>query len=456
MTGERQKNQQMAFMVKQEGEAQPATSEGNETAAGERQPKSPTSRANLMEEILERKNLEKALKRVKSNKGSPGIDAMKVLELPGYLKENWPRIKQELLEGRYKPQPVKRVEIDKPGGGVRKLGIPTVLDRFLQQAVMQVLQQQWDSTFSEHSYGFRPGKSAHQAIAQAQQYISEGYRIVVDIDLEKFFDRVNHDRLMSQIEKRVEDKRVLKLIRGFLNSGVMEQGLVSPTDEGVPQGGPLSPLLSNLVLDELDKELERRGHKYCRFADDCNIYVSSQRAGQRVMESISKYITSKLKLRVNQLKSAVGKPRERKFLGFRLTGNKEVKRAIAPKAIERFKEKVRELTRRTKGKSVKQVVEDLAQYLKGWKSYFGYCQTPSLLKRLDCWIRHRLRSLVWKQWELPKKRYSQLRKRGVSHSLAITTANSRKGPWPISQAEAMSFAFPNAFFRSLGLPELSA
>src|SRR5262249_30062853 len=294
--------------------------------------------------------------------------------LSAYLKEHWPVIREQLLSGTYAPQPVRRVEIAKPdGGGMRKLGIPTTLDRFVQQAVLQVLQRQWDPTFSEHSYGFRPGRSAHQAVAQAQKNIAEGYSWVVDLDLEKFFDRVNHDKLMGQIAKRVEDKRLLKLIRAFLNAGVMEGGLVSPSVEGTPQGGPLSPLLSNLVLDELDLELERRGHRFARYADDCNIYVGSERAGQRVMESITGFITTKLKLKVNSKKSAVAKPQERKFLGFSFTSGAKPKRRIAPKARERFRDKVREITRRRKGDSMQQRVERLRQYLRGWRGYFGFC-----------------------------------------------------------------------------------
>jgi RNA-directed DNA polymerase len=288
-----------------------------------------------MEEVCEQENLKQALQQVKANQGSPGIDGMTVEELPDYLQQHWPAIRERLLNGTYEPKPVRRMEIEKPdGGGMRKLGIPTVLDRLVQQAVMQVLQREWDPTFSDHSYGFRPGRSAHQAVAQAQKYIAAGHGWVVDLDLEKFFDRVNHDKLMGQIAKRVEDKRLRKLIRAFLNAGVMENGLVSPSVEGTPQGGPLSPLLSNLVLDELDRELERRGHCYVRYADDCNIYVRSEQAGRRVMESITRFITHKLKLKVNETKSAVARPQERKFLGFSFTAGPEVKRVIAPKALD--------------------------------------------------------------------------------------------------------------------------
>src|SRR6201986_2849346 len=339
-----------------------------------------------MEEVCERENLKEALLRVKANKGGAGIDRMTVDGIADYLKQHWPAIREQLLSGTYQPKPVRRVEIPKPDGGVRKLGIPTVLDRFIQQAVMQVLQRQWDPTFSDHSYGFRPGRSAHQAVAQAQRYIAEGHSWCVDLDLEKFFDRVNHDKLMGKIAKRVGDKRLLKLIRAFLNAGVMENGLVSPSVEGTPQGGPLSPMLSNLVLDELDRELERRGHRFVRYADDSNIYVRSQPAGQRVMKSVKRFITQKLKLKVNESKSAVAKPQERKFLGFSFTGGKEPKRRIAPKALDRFKERVRELTRRRR-ENFKQMIEKLAVYLRGWQGYFGNCQTPSVLDDLNGWIR---------------------------------------------------------------------
>ena len=315
------------------GEARKAGREGSESLRTTSVPESPARTDRMMEEIVERENLKEALRRVKANKGAPGVDGMTVDQLGDYLKQHWPAIREQLLSGTYRPKPVKRVEIPKPDGGVRKLGIPTVLDRFIQQAVMQVLQRQWDPEFSDHSYGFRPGRSAHQAVAQAQRYITEGCGWCVDLDLEKFFDRVNHDRLMAQIAKRVDDKRLLKLIRAFLNAGVMENGLISPSVEGTPQGGPLSPLLSNVVLDELDRELERRGHRYVRYADDCNIYVRSERAGQRVMRSITRFITQRLKLKVNETKSAVARPQERKFLGFSFTDGPEIKRAIAPKAL---------------------------------------------------------------------------------------------------------------------------
>src|SRR5271156_1872310 len=359
------------------GEARQAGREDIESHSVVNEPERPANTNRIMEEVCERTNLKEALRQVRANKGSAGIDRMTVDQLGDYLKQHWPAIREQLLNGTYEPKPVRRVEIPKPdGGGVRKLGIPTVLDRFIQQAVMQVLQRRWNPTFSLYSYGFRPRRSAHQAVAQAQQYIAQGHGWVIDLDLEKFFDRVNHDKLMGQIAKRVEDKRLLKLIRAFLNAGVMENGLVSPSVEGTPQGGPLSPLLSNLVLDELDRELERRGHRFVRYADDCNIYVGSERAGQRVMESVTQFITEKLKLKVNEAKSAVAQPRQRKFLGFSFTGGREPRRRIAPKAIARFKERVREQTRRTRGISLRQMVKELATYLRGWLGYFADCQTP--------------------------------------------------------------------------------
>ena len=333
--------------------------------------------------------------------------------------------------------------------------IPSVLDRRIQQALLQVLQRQWDPTFSEHSYGFRPNRSARQAVAKAQQYIAEGYRTVVDFDLEKFFDRVNHDKLMGQVAKRITDKRVLKLIRAFLNAGVMENGLVSPSVEGTPQGGPLSPLLSNLVLDELDRELERRGHRFVRYADDSNIYVCTERAGQRVMESVTRFITEKLKLKVNGEKSAVAKPQERKFLGFSFTGQAEPKRRIAPKAVKRFKERVREITRRRKGNSMGKRIEDRKRYLTGWRGYFGFCQTPSVLTALDSWVRRRLRCIFWIQWKTGRKRFEELVRRGVERQLAANTAGSNHGPWRMSVSIALSSALSNAFFDSLGLPKLA-
>jgi RNA-directed DNA polymerase len=456
MSDKRQKNQLLlAFMEEDRGEAPNGLREGTETLVAKRNEESPAIDEQMIEEVCERENCKQALKRVKANKGSPGADGMTVRQLPAYLKQHWPTIREQLLSGTYKPQPVKRVEIPKPDGGMRKLGIPTVLDRFIQQAVMQVLQRQWDRTFSEHSYGFRPGRSAHQAVGKAQQYIAEGYRWVVDLDLEKFFDRVNHDRLMAKIAKRVSDKRMLKLIRTFLTAGVMENGLVSPVDEGTPQGGPLSPLLSNIVLDELDQELEQRGLRFARYADDSNIYVRSRRAGDRVMASVTRFLCEKLKLKVNQEKSAVARPWERKFLGFSFTNGRQPKRRIAPKAVGRFKERIRELTYRTRGVSIERMTGDLTQYLRGWLGYFGKCETPSTLQGLEEWTRRRLRSAIWKRWKRGTVRFAELRKRGVGKDLAAQTAGSAHGPWRLADSPGLHIALPNAYFDSLGIPRLT-
>jgi RNA-directed DNA polymerase len=453
----RQKNTQIIldFHSEPTGEARQVRGEATESLPTVHAPESPASTNQLMGEVCEWENLKQALQQVKANKGSPGIDGMTVEELPGYLQQHWPVIREQLWNGTYEPKPVRRVEIEKPdGGGMRKLGIPTVLDRFVQQAVMQVLQRQWDPTFSDHSYGFRPGRSAHQAVAQAQKHIAAGYSWVVDLDLEKFFDRVNHDKLMGQIAKRVEDKRLRKLIRAFLNAGVMENGLVSPSVEGTPQGGPLSPLLSNLVLDELDRELERRGHRYVRYADDSNIYVRSEQAGQRVMESITRFITHNLKLKVNETKSAVARPQERKFLGFSFTAGPEVKRVIAPKALDRFKRRIREITRRAKGVSIQKTIEELASYMRGWRSYFGFCETPVVLEYLTRWVRLRLRAALWRQWKTPRRRRAALLALGVRPRLAKNTAGSGRGPWYLAKSKALSVGLSNAYFRSLGLPTL--
>ena len=436
------------------GEAREAGREETELLPATNDPESPARTNRLMEEVCERENLKEALRRVKANKGSAGIDRMTVDGIADYLKQHWPAIREQLLSGTYQPKPVRRVEIPKPDGGVRKLGIPTVLDRFIQQAVMQVLQRQWDPTFSDHSYGFRPGRSAHQAVAQAQRYIAEGHSWCVDLDLEKFFDRVNHDKLMGQIAKRVGDKRLLKLIRAFLNAGVMENGLVSPSVEGTPQGGPLSPLLSNLVLDELDRELERRGHRFVRYADDSNIYVRSQRAGQRVMKSVTRFITQKLKLKVNETKSAVARPQERKFLGFSFTAGPEAKRVIAPQALDRFKQRIREITRRAKGVSMKTTIEELAPFMRGWRSYFGFCETPEVLVSLTRWVRLRIRAAMWRQWKTPRRRREALIELGVRSRLASNTAGSGLGPWYLAKAKALSVGLSNAYLRSLGLPSL--
>jgi RNA-directed DNA polymerase len=437
------------------GEARQAGWEDIESPSVVDESERPANTSQIMEEVCERENLKKALRQVKGNKGSAGVDRMTVDQFGDYLKENWPAIREQLLSGTYEPKPVRRVEIPKPEGeGVRKLGIPTVLDRFIQQAVMQVLQRQWNPTFSQYSYGFRPRRSAHHAVAQAQQYIAQGYGWVIDLDLEKFFDRVNHDKLMGQIAKRVEDKRLLKLIRAFLNAGVMENGLVSPSVEGTPQGGPLSPLLSNLVLDELDRELEYRGHRFVRYADDCNIYVRSERAGQRVMESITRFITQKLKLKVNEAKSAVARPQERKFLGFSFSAGPDIKRTIAPKSLERFKRRIREITRGAKGVSIKTTMEELATYMRGWLGYFGFCETPKVLVALTRWVRLRLRAAMWRQWKTPRRRRAALVALGVSGWAARNTAGSGRGPWYLARSRALSTGLSNAYFKSLGLPSL--
>ena len=456
MSGQRQKNRPgqevLAFSVESRSEAPRTTGRGAETRMAKRESESLAGTERLMEEVCGLENSMQALQRVKANKGSPGADGMTVKQLSEYLKQHGPEIGEQLRSGTYQPQPVRRVEIQKPdGSGVRKLGIPCVLDRFVQQAVLQVLQKRWDPTFSEHSYGFRPGRSAKQAVRKAQQYIAEGHGWVVDLDLEKFFDRVNHDRLLAAVASRVADKRMLKLIRAFLEAGVMEDGLVSPMDEGTPQGGPLSPLLSNLVLDELDRELERRGHHFVRYADDCNIYVDSERAGQRVMESVTYFLTHRLKLKVNQAKSAVARPRQRKFLGFSFTSEREPRRRIAPKAIVRFKERIREQTRRTRGVSLTRMVKEITTYLRGWLGYFGDCQTPSVLQGLEQWLRRRLRSVVWKQWKRGRTRFRELRKRGVGLDLAAQTTGSPHGPWRLANSPALNIALPNAYFAQLGL-----
>src|SRR5438445_1717421 len=444
---------QLDFSSALTGEAQEAGREGTEASGAMNGTENPASTNRLMEEVCERKNLKAALQRVKANKGSPGVDGLTVIGIKDYLKQHWPAIREQLLNGTYEPKPVRRVEIAKPDGGVRKLGIPTVLDRFIQQAVMQVLQRRWDRTFSDYSYGFRPGRSAQQAVAQAQQYIAEGHGWCVDLDLEKFFDRVNHDKLMGQIAKRVEDKRLLKLIRAFLNAGVMENGLVSPSVDGTPQGGPLSPLLSNLLLDELDQELERRGHRFVRYADDCNIYVRSERAGQRVMESITRFIRQKLKLKVNEAKSAVARPQERRFLGFSFTAGSDIKRTIAPKSLERFKRRIRDITRRAKGVSIMTTMEELAPYMRGWRNYFGFCETPQVLIALTRWVRLRLRAALWRQWKTPRRRRAALIALRVSGELR-NMAGSGRGPWHLARSKALSVGLSNAHFKSLGLPSL--
>jgi len=408
-----------------------------------------------MEEVVRRKNLKKALKRVCANKGSPGIDGMGVDELKDYLKAHWPEIREQLLQGQYNPQPVKQVLIPKPGGGTRMLGIPTVLDRFIQQALLQALNPIYDPTFSSYSYGFRPRRNAHQAVRQAKKYIEEGYEWVVDIDLEKCFDRINHDILMGRIAKRILDKRILRLIRRYLQAGIMVHGVVQERYEGTPQGGPLSPLLSNILLDELDKELERRGHKFCRYADDCNIYVRSERAGKRVMDSIERFLDKRLKLKVNRQKSAVAKPQERKFLGFSFTSGKELKIKLSDKALKSVKYRIRKIARRSRGISLLQIIKELSTYLRGWLGYYRLIETPTVLRDLDSWIRRRLRCFVMKKWiNNCHTRYKGLRALGVSDKNARPVAASRKGPWVMSNMKPVKVAMPNRFFAERGLLSL--
>jgi RNA-directed DNA polymerase len=421
------------------------------------QSENPMFGSSTMEEIFDRSNLLNALKRVQQNKGAPGIDGMTVDELSVFLKTEWPSMKKNLFDGSYRPQPVKRVEIPKAGNKkeTRNLGIPCVVDRFIQQAILQVLQEKWDKTFSENSFGFRPGRSAHQAILQAQSYLQEGYNFVVDIDLEKFFDKVCHDRLMSSLSKEIEDKRLLKLIRAYLNAGIMDNGTFQKSTVGAPQGGPLSPFLSNVVLDELDKELERRGHKFVRYADDQNIYMKSKRAAERVMESISEFVEKKLKLKVNSSKSAVGLPQKRKFLGFSFTGGINPKRRkVAPESIKKFKDKIRELTKRNWSMSMEARIQKLRPILIGWRNYFGLAEAQWIFKDLDCWIRSRLRCIQWKQWKVYKRRKKELVKRGISEDLAQTTAWSSKGPWTLCHTRGVRTALPNKYFDSIGLPRL--
>jgi RNA-directed DNA polymerase len=431
-----------------------ASAEGNHGSSTIQRTERPNFKPELMEEILDRSNLELALKRVRQNKGSAGIDKMTVGELPDYLKRNWENIKLQLLQGKYKPSPVKRVDIPKPDGGVRQLGIPTVTDRFIQQALCQILQAEYDKTFSDSSFGFRPNRSAHQAVLKAQAYQNEGYHYVVDLDLEKFFDRVNHDKLMGKIRRDIQDVRVLKLIRAYLNAGVMESGVVSRSEEGTPQGGPLSPLLSNIVLDDFDHELEKRGHKFVRYADDCNIYVKTPRAGERVMKSVKEFIEKKLKLKVNEKKSKVDKPTKRKFLGFSFFRRMTSKIRIAPESIIRFKNKIREVTYPRRRIKFVDLIKELQVYLRGWKGYFDLTESRKILEVLDKWIRHRLRSYIWQQWPKVRTRYKMLMKFGVGHDLALQTAASGKGAWRVSNSPALKIAFPARYFDKFKLPRL--
>lgn len=409
----------------------------------------------MLEQLLSRENLLEALKRVESNKGSHGVDGMSVKSLREHVMQNWQAIRQAIEEGAYQPSPVRRVEIPKPnGGGVRMLGIPTVTDRMLQQAIAQVLTPLFDPQFSEHSYGFRPRRRGHDAVKKAREFMKEGYRFVVDLDLEKFFDRVNHDRLMMKVSEKVKDKKVLLLIRKYLQSGVMENGLVSPTIEGAPQGGPLSPLLSNIVLDELDKELEKRGHRFVRYADDCNIYVKTKRAGERVKASVTKFIETRLKLKVNQDKSAVDRPWKRKFLGFSFSVNKEPKVRIAKQSLQKAEAKIREITSRRKSMKMEKRIEELNQYLVGWCGYFSLADTPSVFQELDSWIRRRLRMCLWKQWKKPRTKVKRLISLGVPKDKAYEWGNTRKGYWRIARSPILQRTLDNQYWESNGLKSL--
>ena len=428
-----------------------ATPQDELVAGSSEQPESIHTQA-LLAQVLERDNLQRALKQVRRNNGAPGIDGMTVDELPEYLRHHWPEIRAQLEAGSYRPQPVKRVEIPKPDGKTRPLGIPTVLDRFIQQAIAQVVSAQWEPHFHHHSYGFRPQRSAHQAVREVQVNIRAGYKWVVDMDLQAFFDRVNHDRLMARLKSRCPDADLLRLINRFLKAGVSVDGLLEPTTMGVPQGGPLSPVLANVVLDELDWELDRRGHRFARYADDCNILVKSKRAGERVMASVTRFVSDSLRLTVNTLKSAVDRPMNRKFLGFTVSRN-GAKLKVADKAIGKLKDRVRELTRRTRGIRIGALVAELRETLLGWKAYFGIAEVLSPLREIDKWVRRKLRCYLWKQWG--PSGYRQLRKRGVSVREAWNTSKSAHGPWRLSKTPALAIALPLRFFETLGLPSLA-
>ena len=406
----------------------------------------------LLDRMLEGNNLRLAYQRVKQNGGAPGIDGVTVKELQAHLWERWETVKSGLLQGTYKPMPVRRVEIPKPGGGVRLLGIPTVMDRLIQQALLQVMTPIFDPYFSPNSFGFRPGKRAHDAVKQAQAYIQEGYRYVVDMDLEKFFDRVNHDILMARVARKVKDKRVLKLIRGYLNAGVMENGVTKETVEGTPQGGPLSPLLANILLDDLDCELTKRGHRFVRYADDCNLFVKSERAGERVMNSVIQFVEGKLKLKVNREKSAVGRPWNRKFLGFSFLSNRQATIRLAQKTIERFKERIREITNRTRPMAMSERILKLNQYLIGWIGYYKLASAKTHCERFDAWIRRRLRMCLWKQWKRVRTRIRELRALGLPDWIVFKMANSRRGAWEMSRNT--NNALNNSHWERQGLKSL--
>jgi RNA-directed DNA polymerase len=408
----------------------------------------------LMDTVCERGNLKLAYRRVIENKGAAGVDGIGIAGFKDHLKQHWPTIKAKLLAGEFMPQPVRRVNIPKPQGGVRTLGIPTLTDRLIQQALHQVLSPIFEADFSASSYGFRPGRNAHQAIKAAKQYVAEGRRFVVDMDLEKFFDRVNHDLLMEKLSKKIGDRRVLRLIRRYLEAGMMAAGIVSPRTEGTPQGGPLSPLLSNILLTELDRELERRGHAFCRYADDCNIYVKSQQAGERVMASITRFLADTLKLMVNTAKSAVARPWVRKFLGYSLTWHKVPRLRIAPVSYQRLENRVREVLEGVRGRSLTTTIAELNPLLRGWMAYFRLTETKTALEELDGWIRHKLRCTMWRQWKRPYTRATNLMKAGLTEERAFCSAFNQRGPWWNSGASHMNQAFPKSFFDRLGLVSL--
>ena len=408
----------------------------------------------LMEAVCERGNLWLAYERVIRNKGAAGVDGIGVAEFRDHLRRYWPTIKAKLLVGEYIPSPVRRVNIPKPQGGVRTLGIPTLTDRLIQQALHQVLSPIFEPTFSASSYGFRPGRSAHQAVLAAQRYVTEGRRVVVDVDLEKFFDRVNHDLLMGKLAQKIDDRRVLQLIRRYLEVGMMAEGLVSPRREGTPQGGPLSPLLSNILLTELDRELDRRGHAFCRYADDCNIYVRSHAAGERVLASLTRFLTVRLKLKVNAAKSAVARPWERKFLGYSLSWHKAPRRRIAPSSLKRLEQRIREVLAGARGRSLIRTIEELNPVLRGWAAYFKLTETKRVLEELDGWIRHKLRCILWRQWKRPYTRARNLMKAGLSEERAFRSAFNQRGPWWNSGKSHMNQAFPKSYFDRLRLVSL--
>lgn len=427
-----------------------AGAEAGTVAAGQTKPEA----SRLMEAVVERSNMLCAYERVVANEGAPGVDGLTVAELKPWLKAHWAKTRQALLTGEYMPAAVRKVEIPKPQGGVRILGIPTVMDRLIQQALHQILQPRFDPEFSESSYGFRPGRNAHQAVEAARSYVAEGERWVVDLDLEKFFDRVNHDVLMARVARKVKDRRVLKLIRRYLEAGLMEGGVASARTEGTPQGGPLSPLLSNILLNDLDRELEKRGHRFCRYADDCNIYVGSERSGQRVMTAITAFLERRLKLKVNADKSAVARPWQRKFLGYSMTWHRKPKLRIAEPNRKRFAEKVRKTLRAGRGRSLKRVIEDLNPLLRGWVSYFRLTQVKGVLEELDGWIRHKLRTLLWRQWKRHHTRARNLMRAGLSESRAWQSATNGRGPWWNGDASHMNEAYPKSGFARMGLVSL--